>query len=261
MKDIIKLIALDIDGTLLDDNGNTSANTLLKLKELIDKGIYIIFVTGRTYKSARNIMQKMGLNIPIISYNGAKITLPEQGVIHNSKIPVNAAIKIIEYAEKHDVYVKVYIDDIFYIKEVDEKSINFAKNHGIKYEPIGEISKNITKDVNMVVYIYKSLVDKNVIKNFENMDISITSSTPRVYEFMSKGSTKGNGLKIISDYFGIKKEEVLAVGNALNDLDMLEFAGTGIAMKNSDPNLLRSWDVISEYTNNEEGVYQIIKNL
>lgn len=261
MKGSIKLIALDIDGTLLDDNGNISNNTVSKIKELIDRGIYIVLATGRTHKSAQNIMNMMEINVPIISYNGAKITLPTVKDIFHSKMSVKDALKIIEYAEDHNVYLKVYINDVLYTKEYDEASINFAQNHGIEHEGIGQLSKNIREDVDMIVYIYKSIANENVAKVFNGMNITITSSTPRVYEFMANNCTKGIGLRRLSEYLCINRSEILAIGNALNDFDMLEYSGIGIAMKNSDFHLLNIWDSISKYTNNEEGVFQIIKDL
>lgn len=258
---MIKLIALDIDGTLLDDNGNVSPNTILKLKELIEKGIHIVLATGRTHQSADNLQKRLSLDVPIISYNGGKITLPSKGEIFDSKIPVKDAIKIIEYAEENNVYAKAYIDDVMYISEEDQDSIDFAKKHGIKYSAIGKLSTNIKQDVSMIVFFEKDEELGDIDSLFGHMNVSITRSMPKAYEFMAKGSTKGNSLRILSDYLGIKREEILAVGNALNDLEMLKFAGVGIAMKNSDYALLKQWDVISEYTNNEEGVYRIIKEL
>lgn len=85
-------------------------------------------------------------------------------------------------------------------------------------------------------------------------------STSYLVEIMGKGVSKGTGLKILAEYLGVDKKDILAIGNSLNDLEMLQFAGTGIAMKNSDDMLLEKWKHISKYTNNEEGVYNIIKH-
>lgn len=261
MKRPIKLIALDIDGTLLDDGGNISPNTNSKLKELIEKGVHIVLATGRTHQSADNLQKRLSLDVPIISYNGGKVTIPSRGEIFDSKIPAKDALKIIEYAEENNVYAKVYIDDVMYISEEDQVSINFAKNHGIDYSAIGKLSSNIQQDVSMIVFIEKNEGLNDIETLFGDMNVSITRSMPQAYEFMAKGITKGSSLKILSDYLGINREEILAVGNALNDLEMLKFAGLGIAMKNSDHVLLKSWDIVSEYTNNEDGVFQIIKDL
>lgn len=257
----IKLIALDLDGTLLDSNDNISSNTNLKLKELIERGIHIVIATGRTYRSANNVQNRLSLNVPIISYNGAKISLPSKVDIIDKKISKYEAKKILEYAETNDIFVKAYIDDVMYINDEDEHSIKLSYRHGIQYKVIGRLSENINEDVNMIVIRNRDRNEFSIDGLFDDLNVSITKSVPRIYEFMAKGSSKGDSLKTLSKHLGVKREEILAVGNALNDLEMLQFAGTGIAMKNSDPELLEIWDNLSYYTNNEEGVYQIIKDI
>lgn len=123
------------------------------------------------------------------------------------------------------------------------------------------MGKNIPGGANMIIFIYPQPVREDYQGIFKDLDISITRSMPTAYEFMARGCNKGGALKILSDHLGVEKDEILAVGNALNDLDMLEYAGTGIAMKNSDPDLLDVWDHVSNFTNNEEGVYEIIKEI
>lgn len=257
----IKLVALDIDGTLLDDGLNISVKTGDKIRELINRGIHVALVTGRVYKSALNIANKLLVDVPIISYNGGNITVPIEGEIFNSKIPFSEAYKIMCYGEQNNIYTKVYIDNVLYTEKDDVESVEFVKNHCIEYNPIGKLSDNIHKNVNMIVFIYERKVCKGDINNLEHTDVSITMSTPRSLEFIPKGVSKGAGLKILAKYLNVNREEILAIGNSLNDLDMLQFAGAGIAMKNSDDMLLEQWDGVSKFSNNEEGVYHLIKQL
>ena len=257
----IKLIALDMDGTLLDDQSDFSDKIAKRLKELIDKGIHIVFATGRTHRSAENVMKKMGISLPIISHNGSKIVVPGSGELFNEKISLEDTRVILNHGFKNNIYAKAYIDDMMHIKEEDEVSLQFSKNHGLDYKVIGDMGKNIPGGVNMIIFIYPQAVEVNYADMFKDLNISITRSMPTAYEFMAKGSNKGKALKILADHLGVKQEETLAVGNALNDLEMLEFAGTGIAMKNSDPDLLSVWDNVSKYTNNQEGVYGIIEDI
>lgn len=261
MKKNIKLIALDMDGTVLDDKGKLPVRTAKKFKELMDKGIHLAFATGRTHLSAQNVADKAGLSLPIISHNGAKVTDPLQGELLNKKMSHEDAKIILEHSHKNNLYAKAYIDNTMYIKEEDRVSLNFAKNHGIGYKVIGDMGKNVPGGANMIIFIYPEAVKEDYQDIFKDLDISITRSMPTAYEFMAKGCNKGGALKILSEHLGVERDEILAVGNALNDLDMLEYAGTGIAMKNSDPDLLAVWDQVSSFTNNEEGVYEIIKEI
>lgn len=257
----IKLITLDMDGTILDDKGNFSNKIALRFKALIDKGIHVAFATGRTHRSAENVMKKMGISVPIISHNGAKIVVPEVGELYNNKMSLEDASAILSYGDTKNVYSKAYIDNMMYIKEADKVSLEFAKNHGLDYKIIGNLGENIPGGVNMIIFLYPEPVEKDYAQIFKDLNISITRSMPRAYEFMAAGCNKGKALKVLANHLGIQREEILAAGNALNDLEMLKFAGTGIAMKNADANLLSVWDQTSDYTNNEEGVYHIIKKL
>lgn len=90
----VKLIALDIDGTLLDNDGDVSEKTVAKMKELILRGIYVVLVTGRVHKSALNIANNLSLDISIISNNGRKIVVPQIGQIYESKILIKKVKKV-----------------------------------------------------------------------------------------------------------------------------------------------------------------------
>lgn len=261
MKKPIKLVALDIDGTLIDDEYNVSKNTIETIKSLVTKGINIALVTGRANKAANKVKNQIGIDLPIISHNGGKITLANGEEISNIKLPISMAKKIIQYGEEHNIYTKIYIDDIFYVDVENEATKYFAKNHGLEYKVVKKLGEDVIEDCNMVLLIYDEAINQEERDRFKDLDLDITMSTPYALEFIPKGVSKGNGLKKLSEILGVSREEILAVGNSLNDLSMLQFAGTGIAMKNSDENLLKLWNKISEFTNNEEGVYNLLKEL
>lgn len=255
----LKLVVLDMDGTILDDQGDFSKKTALGLKALIDRGIHVAFATGRTHRSAENVMKAMGISLPIISHNGAKIVVPGLGELYNQKISLEDTRAILNHGMTHNLYTKAYIDNMMYIKEADKVSLDFAKKHGIEHKVIGNLGENIPGGVNMIIFIYPGPVEENYPEIFKGLDISITRSMPTAYEFIAKGCNKGKALEVLATHLGVERDQILAAGNALNDLEMLAFAGTGIAMKNADSNLLSVWDQVSDYTNNEEGIYRIIK--
>ena len=257
----IKLVALDIDGTLLDDNLEISVRTKKTIEDLISRKIYVALVTGRTFRAAEFIRKKLGVEMPIIAYNGGKVVIPPKGEVFGRKIPLTEAIKVIKYGEERDLYVKVYIDDVLYIKEPDAKSLAFSSSNNINYKVVGKLSENIYEDVNMVIVYYEYDIHGVIDEKLNDIDVTITTSVSNSIDVIPKGVSKAKGLKIVADYLGIGRDAILAIGNSLNDLEMLQYAGIGIAMKNSDLGLLREWNNVSEYTNNEEGVYHIIKQI
>ena len=116
---------------------------------------------------------------------------------------------------------------------------------------------------NPYLIVFKDSLDKiNTIKEKIRIElklpISYTMSTPNSLEFMAEGVSKASSLEYLTNILNIKSDETLAIGNSLNDLDMLRWAGIGIAMKNSDHSLLEKWSSMSEYDNNNDGVSYIL---
>jgi len=258
----IKLIAIDMDGTLLDDKLNLSERNKDKLNELLANGVYVVFATGRTYRAAKHYAKELIKDIPLITYNGAliKMSLSEK-VVMSVPIPLEKAYKIISLGEKHDVYIKVYIDDKLYVEQETMEAIKFSSEHRISYQVIDKLKDNIAKQPFMIVF--KDSIEK-ITKVREELEyqrdntLSFTLSTPYSLEFSAPNISKANSLINLCNEMGITMNEVLSIGNSLNDLDMLKVSGIGIAMKNSDDELKRNWSNISQYTNNEDGVAKII---
>ena len=259
MKQDIKLIAIDIDGTLIDDNFTVSENTIDTIKALKEKGVEVSLVTGRAHCGAKKVMNQIGVKLPIISHNGGKVTLEDGKVILNEKFPISYIDKVLDHGEKNDIYMKVYIDDLFYVTVESELNEWSAKNHGMDYKIIENFNKEILEDINLLIMFYDYEIGEEHLEEFGHLNVEVTTSMPRAIELIPKGVSKAMGLRQLKKHLNIKQEEILAIGNSFNDLSMLEFAGKGIAMKNSDPILLNSFDNISEFTNNEEGVYKILR--
>lgn len=257
----VKLVALDLDGTLLDDHLDVSLRTKETIKNLVNRGIFVALVSGRMLKAAELVSRKLEMDIPIVAYNGAKVFIPEKEEIYCKKIPLSEALKVIKYGEERDLYVKVYIDDVLYIKEPDNESIAFSKSRNIDYKVVGKLSENIKEDVNMIVIYYKENRNGVIDEKLKDINVTVTTSLSNSIDVVPKETSKDKGLLMLAEYLSIKRENILAIGNGINDLEMLEYAGIGIAMKNSEQFVLDRWDNISEYTNNEEGVYHIIKQI
>lgn len=257
----IKLVAIDIDGTLIDDTLKVSKNTIEIIKDLRKRGIEIALVTGRAHAGARKIMDQIGIKLPIISHNGGKVVLEDGKEIKNTKFPIESVKDVLDYGEANRLYTIVYIDDMFYASVDHEINNRIAEKLGVDYKIINNFSEDIIEDINLLLLYFKKEITKKELDKFKDLEVEITTSIPRAVEFIPKGISKAEGLKELKKHLNIKKENILAIGNSLNDLSMLEFAGEGIAMKNSDYLLLENFDNVSLYTNNEEGVYHILKKI
>lgn len=257
----IRLVALDLDGTLLDDHLNISQRTKETIINLFNRGINVALVSGRPYKAVEFVRDRLEVDAPIVAYNGGMVITPGKNEIFSTKIPLKEALKVIRYGEEKELYVKVYIDDILYVKEPDEKTIVFSKTRNINYKVVGKLSDNIKEDVNMIVMYYDEDINGVIDEKLNEVGATITTSGSKSIDVIPKGISKEKGLRIIAENLNIERENILAMGNSLNDIEMLKYVGIGIAVKNSDISLLRKWDNICDFTNNEEGVYHIINQI
>ena len=257
----IKLVAIDIDGTLIDDDFNISKNTVEIIKDLTKRDIAISLVTGRAYAGAKKILDKIELDLPIICHNGGKVVLGDGEIIQNKKFPISSVKEALEYGERRRFYMKAFVDDKFYVTFGNDFAKKSAENFNMRYEIIESFTKDIIEEINLFIMFCRRDISEEDLDLFKGLDVEITTSMPTVIELIPKGVSKAWGLKELKGHFNVEREEILAIGNGFNDLSMLEFAGKGIAMKNSEPLLLKNFKNISDFTNNEEGVYRILKGL
>ncbi|WP_434629383.1 HAD family hydrolase [Thermoanaerobacterium thermosaccharolyticum] len=259
----IKLLSVDMDGTLLNSDLEISNKNLIALRKLIDNDMQIVFSTGRTFKASYYYSKKYNIKAHIICYNGGLVKEADsENFLYSSKMNIEAAKEILYIADMFDIYTKVYIDDVLYVKEESIEAKEFSMTNRIPYKCVGKLYKFIDKEPNMIVFI-DDLPKMNVIKaavesKFYDL-ITVTSSSLKGLELISYGNSKKNSLEILCNKLGIKNSEVISIGNGLNDLEMLEWSEIGVAVKNSDPQLLKKVKEVSDYTNDENAVYHILK--
>lgn len=258
---MIKLVAIDIDGTLISDDLKIGPKTKNKIRELIDKNIYVTLVTGRTYKSSKQFSDILGIEVPLVVYNGGIIANSQtKNILYEKKIPLEESKNIIKFAEDKGIYVKAYVDDVLYIEKMDERTRNFIEHHKVKWVELEQpLSKKLPSGANMIVTISERTNMKELYNQIETKNSVKTMSTQNSIEYIPKNVSKGKGVKYLARKYNINRYEILAIGNSLNDLEMIEYAGIGVAMKNSDPMLLDRWNNVSEFSNNEDGVYYILE--
>lgn len=260
------MVVVDMDGTLLNDKLKISERNLYAINRLIKNNMKVIFATGRVFKSAQYYAKLMNLDLPIITYNGALIRkVLSDDIMFSSKIDIKTAKNLLSFAEENDIYVKVYIDDILYVASESEETKKFSKDYRLPYKIIGKLSQNISSAPYMIVLKDNAEKIRKIRKKFSqfnNKDIAYTSSTPYCVEIMAAKVSKKLALQQLSKTLNIAREEIITIGNSLNDLEMLQWAGTGVAMKNSDEDLLKIYTTnISSHTNDEDGVYHILNEL
>lgn len=245
-----KLVVLDLDGTLLNDEKEISKYTSNVLKQ-IKNNTKIVLASARGFWSIKPYLEKLHLldkENYTISYNGSLI--------------VNNLEQSIVDEEIEENYKKILVD---YIKNYNNMEwLVYTYNERIKSKDIDNIEIFMNKNK---IYKVVCRADEKTIKTVKNslpkfiFDLfEITSSTVNRIEFVKKGMTKVNAISKLLDILKIEQNEVIAIGNGENDIEMIKFAGCGIAMKNAPFSVKSSADIITD-TNNDDGVGKILFEL
>ena len=266
----IKLICIDMDGTLLKDKKTVSEENLNSIKLAIKKGVKVVITTGRIYDCAKMYSEKIGLDTPIIASNGAFIGYKDKA-IYNNPLKKEDILKFLEVTKKHGL--KAYLtanfgiisqeelaeDHVYKILNKtlkDEEKVKLIVSDNIREEIEkfdGEILKGVCADKNNKVNLIKAREELESL----NTNMEIVSSWNDNFEVMRNGSTKGDAVRYLANYFEIDKEEVMCIGDSENDLSMIKYAGTGVVMGNASEDIKSVADYVTD-TNVNDGVAKAI---
>ncbi len=261
------LIAVDLDGTLLTDNKTISSRTKLALKNAMNAGHHVVIATGRPYRASKMFYQELGLNTPIVNFNGALIHHPTSstwGTFH-SPFDVKTAQQIVTTSEEITVrnILAEVMDDV-YLHYHDEEMLNIftSGDTNIQTGDLREILQHdptsilIHADESQVSTIRAHLSDVHA----EVIDHRRWGAPWHVIEIIKSGLNKSVGLKKIANHFGVPSERVIAFGDEDNDLEMIEYAGHGVAMGNAIPQLKTISSFITK-TNEEDGIAHYLEDV
>ncbi|WP_026693249.1 Cof-type HAD-IIB family hydrolase [Peribacillus kribbensis] len=254
------LIALDLDGTLLRNNKTISERTKSVLASLMNLGHKIMISTGRPYRSSEQYYRELGLNTPIVNFNGAFVHHPldsKWGAYH-SPMDIKIAKDIVEALHAfnfHNVIAEVR-DDVYFHYH-DEKLLDIF-NLGKPQVTTGDI-RNFLKEDPTSLLIHTDEAHVPLIRgHLEEVHAEVIEhrrwADPfHIIEIVKKGMNKAVGIKRVADYFQIPKERIIAFGDEDNDLEMLEYAGCGVAMGNGIE-LVKNIANEVTLTNEEDGI-------
>ena len=254
-----RLIATDLDETLLDSSGKISDENMKALTMAMEQGTAVTICTGRMFHSARIFALQLGLKNPIVCYNGAMLAHPlTEEIITHTPLELNLAKKILKYFKEKGLYVQSYVGDILYAKDESElEFLNYERYFGIRGKAIGDSLYDPqvapTKFLAMVDSEEKSLLVIDELKNNFGEEVYIARSNFEFIEIMDKSVNKGRGLAALASGMGIAMNEVLAIGDGENDAEMIEEAGIGIAVGNASQKAKDAAGWIAP-SNNENGV-------
>ncbi len=259
------LVALDLDDTLLNTEHKLENETITVINELKKMGLNVIISTGRMYQSALPYAVKLGLNGPMITYNGAYVrNIFNDKLIYHQTIEKNVARELIQDVERSDMHINIYLDDNLYIEKHNDLSKIYEKISGVKAKEVGKLSFFIKSSPTKLLLIEKDYEKKMKFKEESRQKfydrLAITESKKKFIEFMAPGVSKGKALKLLAEKHNIKQGEVVAIGDGWNDMEMIEWAGLGIAVQNAPEGVKKRADMIAP-PHHDNGVATVLRDL
>ena len=251
----IKLIATDIDGTILKYNFQFNPAIIDCVKNLIKSGVKVVLVTGRMHEATKIIVDKLSIETPVASYQGGLIKYNGE-TLYERVLDVESARKILKLVKKDNMHVNLYLDDELYVEKDDEIIRNYVKQ-GISHFNVKSFDKIDLDSVNINKMLLVDFKNRDKIAKWEKYlkenfpNLSIVNSTPYFCEISHKEATKFHAVDFLMKHWGLKKDEVMTIGDQNNDIDLLKAGGVKVAMGNATPELKSVADFITDTVDND----------
>lgn len=267
----IKMIGLDMDGTLLTTEKKLTAYTKAILRKALEQGIEIVLSTGRAITGIpKELLEMPGMKYAV-TINGARILdLRENKVIYENTLSIETALKLLDIIGEYDAIQEAFINSVCY-------SSKDKLSHANDYFVHPSIAEYIVKSRTPVENVRATVIEKNssvdkVNGQFRNAEdkkssyelltkvpgVVVVSSLGNNWEINAEGTDKGSAMLKLGELLGIQREEIMACGDGMNDIAMLKAVGLGVAMENADPEVREVADYITA-SNDEDGVAKAIE--
>lgn len=256
-----KLFASDMDGTLLNSRSKVAPATTDAICRANEAGKYFTVVSGRSLVAIRQFAPDLPLSHPFGIFNGAMIVDMAGKVYYEQPLEKADARMVLQEARKRGAQVFVWVGQDMYGDVWDEVLTTYAKLSGITPKLIESDEKMLEQPIAKILwYAPADNIAAWMAEFTDSMAgrLNVSTSAPEFIEFNHIDVSKGLCLKRLGELLGVAPEETIAAGDETNDLPMLDYAGLGIAMKNSTPAVLAAADMVSPWTNDEDGIARLI---
>ena len=269
----IKLVASDLDGTLLNKNKEITPRLFAALKKLDELGIYFVPSTGRPFGTVPQAIKELPFLKYVITSNGATIydAVEQKNIIENYLTP-EAVDAVIEIARELPVITEYFIEGKAYIAKkvyddlspfnLTESHVTYIKNSRTPVEDFwNEMKRNNTVLENINLVFADMELRKETWNRLKALGLaSVTAATTKNIEITSLYATKAKALEKLCEVLGFTRENVLAMGDGDNDMPMIQFAGIGVAMENGEEHIKQAADIIADDCN-DFGAAKILEQI
>lgn len=266
-----KLIAMDMDGTLLNTQKEITPYTRQILDRAADMGVVLAVCTGRLFASGDFYARLLGREVPVVASNGAYIKDARTNkVIYEKKLDSRSVRNITSVIKSYGFSTNYYTTHHVIAEEPTIATVNYLKWNETMPE-CDRVAVDVGKSFEEIIEYYGNDIFKLVVNDEDScrlkglrkaiedrFDVTVVSSWNDNIEVMSPGVSKGNSIRKLARHYGLEGQQVMCFGDNQNDISMIEYAGMGIAMGNATEELKRRADYITD-TNDNDGVAKAIE--
>lgn len=258
-----KLVAIDMDGTLLTPELDISRDTVETVRKVIEKGVVITLSTGRMYPAALPFANMLQLDVPIITCNGALTKCSITGKIYDmKKIDSKYSLEILNYCAEEGLSVSIYDDDEIFIDKQSENMEIHEQIDAAEPKIVDDLKEVVNGSVIKIMFNsrdkYKLDYHSRKLYEMYKGKLNFYFSLPYFVEIVNADANKSNALKSLSQSMNIRQEEIIAIGDNFNDLDMIKYAGLGVAMGNA-PQYMKDEANFVTRSNDDDGVRYVLE--
>jgi Cof subfamily protein (haloacid dehalogenase superfamily) len=244
----IRLLVLDIDGTIAGESNEISPAVRRAVQAVQERGIPVAIATGRMFRSALRFYDDIGSTLPLMAYQGALIQDPTTGTVHQH-LPLSATVaaQLLDYLEEvetqmpgdHPLSIHFYLDDQLYVREITAETETYAERSGITPIAVGDLRNTLDREPTKVLALSQDTVFidhllTSLRQRYTPAELYFTTSVATFFEAAHPMVNKGLAVRYLAEtMLGLRSDQVMAIGDNFNDVEMLEYAGIGVAMGNA----------------------------
>jgi Cof subfamily protein (haloacid dehalogenase superfamily) len=240
----VKLLVLDIDGTIAGADNEVNQTVRHAVRAAQARGVQVAIATGRMYQSALRFHQTVGSTLPLISYQGALIKDPATGYIHRHlTVPQAYATELLNYFEEPEqrsqFSVHFYLNDQLYVRELTTDSLDYADRTGVEVKPVGDLRTLLDQEPTKLLAMAEDgetiqILLQTMRDRFRPDQLYLTTSVATFFEATHPLVNKGTAVRYLAEeVLQLQPENVMVIGDNFNDLEMIQYAGIGVAMGNA----------------------------
>ncbi|MBM3301844.1 MAG: HAD family phosphatase [Deltaproteobacteria bacterium] len=263
-----RLVALDLDGTLLNNQKEIEEPVLARIKQLSGDEVHFVIVTGRMYCSAVRYARQVGQVLPLTCLNGTMIkdVATDETLYHNPLRPELARV-VVERVNELPVHTFLYDNDCLLLRSVPDELREYFGRTSVRFEMTEDLVGRVTGQISQVMLAGQDSLIQEARRQLEEENghrlefffyPSRMLSSFAYLEIKNPGDSKGCGLRMLREMLGVSREEVMAIGDYDNDLSLFEESGLRIAMQNASEALKARADRVTTRTNDEGGVLEAL---